>query len=656
MSSSRATIYCTNPNCPDPGNPLGETICASCQTPLLYRHLWAVGSAAAGIPAGQYIGDRYWTVAPQIWLDTKPGEPPLAPEEPAEEIAPYLRLYPQKLNLPQAYGFCTIGEEPNQNQLLLLENVPVDARTGQLYPAMLDVWPTASPARQVYWLWQILSLWTPLAEMGVASSLLKADNIRVQGWRVWLRELYGDAGLITQPDLQDLGYNWLTWTGTGSGSVSDRLQEIGKQMRRPGANLEAIAEQVNQVLLEVSARMPLSLRVAGGTDAGTRGHNEDACYPTAEDIPKPGRRNQDPLMGRLAIVCDGVGGHEGGEVASRLALKTIKLAVKALVNEFAYQSEISPPKDVMQQLAAIARIANNTIAQQNDSQGRSSRQRMGTTLVMALQLSQKTQEIPNSHELYLVNVGDSRAYWLSADSCQQLTIDDDVATREAYLGRSFYRKALQRKDAGALTRALGTKDGEFLQVNIQRLIIEEDGLLLLCSDGLSDNDLVEKSWQDFAPAVLADEVSLEEAVQGLIDLANEKNGHDNISAVLMRCRVSPEKLVLFDPNQLPDIGLLEEEMSEASASLLYGDEDLEEGENPEQLPRPDSRQDSGKQSQTPRRRKTPLWVTALKLLAVALVSGTVGFITLSQLAPGRIDGLRDRFFAPSGSEEEPQDL
>lgn len=647
MSSSSPTIYCPNPACPDPGNQLGESFCAACQTPLLYRHLWAVGSAAARIPTGQSMGDRYWTVAPQIWLDTKPAEPPLLPEEPAEEIAPYLRLYPRKLHIPQAYGFCPGAEDPKGRMVLLLENVPVDARTGQLYPAMLEAWPTATGARQVYWLWQILSLWAPLAEMGVASSLLKADNIRVQGWRVWLRELYGDAQLITKPDLQDLGYNWLTWTGTGTGALSDRLQEIGKQMRRPDANLEAITEKLNRLLLEVAAQLPLGLRVAGATDTGKRDHNEDSCYPTREDLPKPGQRKQDPLMGRLAIVCDGVGGHEGGEVASRLALQTIKLAVKALLNEFASESEISPPKDVMGQLAAIARIANNTIAQQNDAQGRSSRQRMGTTLVMALQLPQKIQETANSHELYLVNVGDSRAYWLTADYCQQLTIDDDVATREVRLGHSFYRLALQRQDAGALTGALGTKDGEFLRVNIQRLIIEEDGLLLLCSDGLSDNDLVEKSWPDFAPAVLANELSLEDAVEGLIELGNEKNGHDNISAVLMRCRVSPEKLVLFDPNQLPDIGLLEEEMSEASLALLYGDEDEDNQEQqaaPSATPEPDSPQ----QSRAPRR-KTPLWVTTLKLLAVVLVSGTVGFLTFWQLAPESVDRLRDRFFPPEDS-------
>ncbi|MHC5830810.1 MAG: PP2C family protein-serine/threonine phosphatase, partial [Nostoc sp.] len=104
----------------------------------------------------------------------------------------------------------------------------------------------------------------------------------------------------------------------------------------------------------------------------------------------------------------------------------------------------------------------------------------------------------NTHELYLANVGDSRAYWITRNYCQLLTVDDNVATREVRLAQSLYRKALLRADASALTQALGTKDAESLRLKVQRLIVEEDGILLLCSDGLSDNNWVEQSWQNYA--------------------------------------------------------------------------------------------------------------------------------------------------------------
>lgn len=620
-------ISCPNLACTHPDNALGNSLCDSCETPLIYRYVWAVGSAAAQYGIGELIGDRYYVVAPQIWLDTQPARPPFAPHELPEAILSYLKLYPYRLHIPEVHGFCQLGEDSTATNLLLLENVPVDGNTGTLYPAMLELWPHTPPVRQVYWLWQILQLWTPLAELGVASSLLKPDNIRVQGWRIWLRELYGDAGLITKPDLQDLGYNWITWTGKIAPPLGDRLQEIGKQMRRPDADLDAIVPQVNQLLLELAGQLPLRWRVAAATDSGpNRHHNEDACYPTLADFPKTGSKNTNPLLGHLCLVCDGVGGHEGGEVASQMAVQSLKLPIQALMAELAESAEIAPPELVVGQLEAILRVVNNTIAAQNDKQGRASRQRMGTTLVMGLQLPQKVTAIDgsllaNSHELYVAHVGDSRAYWITRDYCQQLTIDDDIASREVRMGRCLYREAMLRRDAGALTQALGTREGEMLRPHIQRFIVEEDGLLLLCSDGLSDNDRVEQFWQDYAAGVIDGEMAVEAAVEAWINLANEKNGHDNTSVAIAYFRISPEKLVLFDPTQLSGTNLLGEEMSEASKALLYDEEPTAA---------------AGKGSR-PDRPGLKSWQVPLVLLAVMLVSAAIGFAIWWQLDSNRFE-------------------
>uniref|UniRef100_A0ACD5H226 PP2C family protein-serine/threonine phosphatase n=1 Tax=Desertifilum tharense IPPAS B-1220 TaxID=1781255 RepID=A0ACD5H226_9CYAN len=144
---------------------------------------------------------------------------------------------------------------------------------------------------------------------------------------------------------------------------------------------------------------------------------------------------------------------------------------------------------------STVRVVNNQIAAQNDTQGRELRQRMGTTLVMALQLPQRVGlqagRVGNSHELYIAHVGDSRAYWMTPNYCQLLTVDDDVSVREVRMGRSLYRECLRRPDAGALTQALGTRDAEFVRPTVRRFILEEDGILLLCSDGLSDRDRIE---------------------------------------------------------------------------------------------------------------------------------------------------------------------
>ncbi len=559
----------------------------SSETPI-YRYLWAADPAVGQISPGRLIQGRYEVVSPQIWRDTQPEQPPCIPEELPDEIIPYLRLFPQRLHVPEVHGWAVLGDEPETALVPLLENAPIDA-DGDLYPSIVQAWTGASATRQVYWLWQILELWTPLSEQGVASSLLFADNIRVQGWRVWLRELYGDGGAaeITSeqptfltPTIKDLGNCWLQLSEAAAPSVAGQLRAIATQMTNDELELDAIATQLNHLLLSQSAQLPLRIHVAGATDTGPqRATNEDACYPTRSDLQDATTQPNDLLIPHLTLVCDGIGGHEGGEVASSLALQTIKLQLRALLLEIAEQPDIVPPTLVADQLAAIVRIANNLISNQNDAQGRESRARMGTTLVMGLQLPQKIrfangEELRNAHELYIVSVGDSRAYWITADYCQQLTIDDDVATREVRLGRSIYREALTRADGGALTQALGTRDAQQLHPAIQRFIVEEDGMLLLCSDGLSDRSLVEQSWKEYAKPVLKGKLSLNAAVQSWINLANEQNGHDNTSVVLSCYFVSEEPPALFDPKQVETTvqspnTRLQSELTAASRALLY---------------------------------------------------------------------------------------
>ena len=572
-------------------------------------YLWAVGEVAAQKLAGTIVeSDRYQVIAPHIWLDTKPHLEPHVSDLLPDEALPYLQLYTHRLHVPQVYGFCR--DDESDREILLLENVPLKP-TGDLQPAIFEAWTQASAVRQVYWLWQILQLWTPLLNLNVASSLLSPDNLRVEGWRVRLKELIKDSedplharASFLNPNLANLAQCWLVWVSESKAAIVDSLTALCATMQQ-GASLHAVSTQLNQLLIEQSARLPLRLQVVGVTDIGVqRSHNEDTCYPlTADTRTQP----HDDLSPRLAIVCDGIGGHEGGEVASQLAVQSLQLQVKALLTEIAQQSEPMPPDVLAEQLAAIVRVVNNMISAQNDDQAREARRRMGTTLVMALQIPQRVR-LPggavanNAHELYLVNVGDSRAYWITSHYCHQLTVDDDVVTREIKHGRSLYREVLKRPDAGALTQALGTRDSQFLTPSVQRFILEEDGLLLLCSDGLSDGDLVEQSWRDYADRILKEKVSLESAVKAWIDLANQKNGHDNTSIVLTYCHVSSP----LPEMRLPNDSRVEEPLTDSTLSL------------------PAIAMPVAEDVVSPKRKKSTALGLMVRMILMLLLSGTVG--------------------------------
>ncbi|NJR65143.1 MAG: serine/threonine-protein phosphatase [Leptolyngbyaceae cyanobacterium CRU_2_3] len=227
------------------------------------------------------------------------------------------------------------------------------------------------------------------------------------------------------PLLKDLGTLWLTWAEMAHETIAEPLRKICQQMQsytteETEVELEAIATQLNTLLLEQAAQLPLQVEIAGSTTTGPqRAHNEDACFPTASST-------DDPLLPYVGIICDGIGGHEGGEVASQLALRSLHLQTRALLTEVLEQTEPLPPTVVAQQLTEMVRVVNNLISTQNDSQGRSLRQRMGTTMVMAMQMPQQvsiSSRQGNAHELYLVHVGDSRAYWITPEYCHQLTVD-----------------------------------------------------------------------------------------------------------------------------------------------------------------------------------------------------------------------------------------
>ncbi|NMG20750.1 serine/threonine phosphatase [Brasilonema bromeliae] len=265
----------------------------------------------------------------------------------------------------------------------------------------------------------------------------------------------------------------------------------------------------------------ISLENAGLTNVGRqRDHNEDyfGIDTKVYNLESP---NTHTLQARgLYILCDGMGGHAGGEVASALAVKSLREYFQTH-----WASNQLPTED---NIRAAVRLANQAIFNVNQQDARSGVGRMGTTVVMIL--IQDTQ-------VAVAHVGDSRLYRVTRKrGLEQVTMDHEVGQRE--ISRGVERSvAYSRPDAYQLTQALGPRDEQSIIPDIQFFEINEDTLFLLASDGLSDNDLLTLHWQNYLAPLLSHSANLESGVQALIDLANHYNGHDNITAVLIRARV-----------------------------------------------------------------------------------------------------------------------
>lgn len=541
MSHPEPRIQCSNPHC-EASNALEARFCHRCKTPIVRRYLWSNKQAISPRQKNTLINERYLALSERVFLETQPGKPPVTPEEVPEEIVVYLQLFTCYPHIPQAYGMLDgtdawlfdYGTVPTTDPAGLVIN------SEQLIPRIEDLWTDATALKQLNWLWQIAKLWKPLASKNVAGTLLEPNLIRINGQVIQLLQLQADGK--HQASLQDLGHLWLQWTEEVQPNIQDLVKQLASRLAT-GKILQAgqIVAILDRAIHLCRQAKQYSYQISALSDAGpNRSNNEDAAYPCPPLTDKvSGAENA------LAIVCDGVGGHDGGEIASGETIKYLRSQISQLALGEQYNS-----RKVLGKLAKYINNANDIINKRNDSEKRQERQRMGTTLVMALSYAQ---------EMFLSHVGDSRIYWITPNSCHQVTIDDDLASREVRLGYALYRDSLQYPSAGALIQAIGMRDSAALHPNLQRHMIDDDCIFLLCTDGLSDFDRVEQQWRQNIVPVLSGKRDLTDAVKDLIDLANEKNGHDNVTVALVHCQVKPSPHVTQVTVSWSDVEMVLEE-------------------------------------------------------------------------------------------------
>ena len=246
----------------------------------------------------------------------------------------------------------------------------------------------------------------------------------------------------------------------------------------------------------------LSVTFAHLTDPGrVRTQNEDhLCAFEPADGRLLGQR------GRLFVVADGMGGHARGEVASHLAVDTVRTVY--------YDDRL--PEELPQLLSVTVRRANEVLYR--ESRLGADEPRMGTTLTML---------VIREQDAFLAHVGDSRAYLIRGRHIRQLTEDHSLVSELVRQGVLSTEEAERHPSAHVILRALGTS-GEVPVELHGPLPLRAGDTLVLCTDGLSRIVAANEIRR------LAGASSPRQACERLVSLANDRGGPDNITLQVVR--------------------------------------------------------------------------------------------------------------------------
>lgn len=245
------------------------------------------------------------------------------------------------------------------------------------------------------------------------------------------------------------------------------------------------------------------LEIYGITDEGlVRDHNEDYISWVVES--------------GLVILADGMGGHNAGEVASKIAVTSVTDALQEVLSPDVKDSCNFNFKEVVHDAVVFANDEINMHAKTHpECNG------MGTTIVMALF---------HNNKVILASVGDSRIYRFRKGELKQVTTDHSLVQEMIDNGYMSEEEALNSTNRNLITRALGI--AEDVKVDVTKNDIEKDDIYLLCSDGLSDMITDELIFS----TLVKTRKDLQRGSEELVKLAKEHGGHDNVSVILAMCK------------------------------------------------------------------------------------------------------------------------
>ncbi len=214
----------------------------------------------------------------------------------------------------------------------------------------------------------------------------------------------------------------------------------------------------------------------------------------------------------LYVVADGMGGHEAGDVASQTAIRAVAQCAVGDMMPPLSAGEMAP--DVQRWLLAAVQAANRAVYDRRQAAGSD----MGTTLVAAFLFGDRAT---------IANIGDSRAYLLTAEGITQITTDHSLVERLVATGQISRQEAHHHPQRNVIYRVVGDRANTEADTFQQRL--GSGQAVLLCSDGLSGMVPDERMWNIWRTST-----SPQEACDRLVQAANDAGGEDNITVIIVQ--------------------------------------------------------------------------------------------------------------------------
>lgn len=414
----------------------------------------------------------------------------------------------------EAFGYLKDTVKIGNKSYFVMESP--NKKADEKYPLLINLWNNLGNFEKIKYLKQLFIFGESLHRLNVTGTLLK-NGIFVKRNSIFIFPFKGikKDNISVKEALNELK-DYLHSSFVETDLIIHRIID-----ERRAESFEDMYEYLDEIRENLESRYEICS--FGLSDLGpVRENNEDDFFCVDFCFSQPDKLH---ISGRglkqrgLYILCDGMGGHQKGEVASALMVREMRKKLLPLLLE-----EI-PHNAFEDMLRHIIRDANDIILEVNIHEKISSNEgRMGTTVVAA---------IAYENEVFVAHVGDSRCYKYCNGELTRLTEDHNLAMQAFHAGTFKTREEAEKMRGGkVLTQAIGPREGQYLNTSIKRDLFRGDGYLLLCSDGLTDavnDDEIKKILED-------GKGNLRRMCRQLTMKAYLNHTRDNISVILASFR------------------------------------------------------------------------------------------------------------------------